>query len=406
MPINDMTHMCGTIAPNLVVHNSYAIFAGVELSHAVSQGQRKGRKVVRGDSAEELSWQEPNSPKLHAPPVDGLAAQAGTIGIEVVSEGCIHEIITEHNSAKPAAAELQMAESANADQGSPKLSSVELRDMSDREGLNTTSSAMPEQASRDGVHTEHAAAQQQPTTDKTAILIASGDLTRAEQEAKSLQKAASMQEADRVWYRERPVQLTIAGYTSIAFLYNCSDELTPLFAAAPASIGGIGLTASQLAAPLVFSGLVMMGYAVYGYPPFQKKYGAITGCRIGLLATAPFVLLIPVAHFASSSIVAAQVVLCVVLGLKGMAATNSFSASMILVNNAAPRHALGKVNGTGQMLASFVRAVGPALAGVVWGSTTQLGVSGAQFISFAAVAVLAGLTQFLYVFLKMPAGAD
>ena len=90
------------------------------------------------------------------------------------------------------------------------------------------------------------------------------------------------------------------------------------------------------------------------------------------------------------------------LACKAMAATNSFSASMILVNNAAPMHALGKVNGTGQMLASFVRAVGPALAGVVWGSTAQLGLPGSQFISFAFVAALACLTQFVYVFLKMP----
>lgn len=372
----------------------------------MSQGQRKGRKVLRGDSAEELSWQEPNSPKLHAPPVDGLAPQAGTIGIGVVNEGCIHDIITEHNSAEPAAAELQMAESGIAEPAASEMSSVELRDMNEAEGLDTSSSALPGQASGDHIHREHFAShQQQSNADETAILIATSDHNRAEEESDSFQQAAGMREADRVWYKERPVQLTIAGYTSIAFLYNCSDELTPLFAAAPSSIGGIGLTASQLAAPLVFSGLVMMCYAVYGYPPFQKKYGAITGCRIGLLATAPFVLLIPVAHFASSSIVAAQVVLCVVLGFKGMAATNSFSASMILVNNAAPRHALGKVNGTGQMLASFVRAVGPALAGVVWGSTTQLGVSGSQFISFAAVAALAALTQFLYVFLKMPAGA-
>lgn len=66
-----------------------------------------------------------------------------------------------------------------------------------------------------------------------------------------------------------------------------------------------------------------------------------------------------------------------------MAETTSFSSSLIVVNNAAPKHAMGKVNGTGQMLASFVRAVGPALAGVLWGGSMQLSFFGHQFLPFA-----------------------
>ena len=54
----------------------------------------------------------------------------------------------------------------------------------------------------------------------------------------------------------------VCRYGSIAFLYNFVDELTPLFAAAPPAIGGVGLLASQLAVPLVFCGVVLMIYAV------------------------------------------------------------------------------------------------------------------------------------------------
>ena len=189
-------------------------------------------------------------------------------------------------------------------------------------------------------------------------------------------------------------------YGSIAFLYNFADELTPLFAATPPATGGIGLLASQLAVPLVFCGIVLMAYAVYGYPWFQKKYGAKLSCRFGLIATAPFVLLIPVAHYFAWSVLASQLTLCAILGFKSMGATNAFSGSMILVNNAAPRHALGKVNGAGQMVASFVRAIGPAMAGVVWGFTTQLNLPQKQFLPFAFVSLVSLLTQFVYVFVK------
>lgn len=145
-----------------------------------------------------------------------------------------------------------------------------------------------------------------------------------------------------------------------------------------------------------------MIYAVYGYPWFQRKYGAKVSCRVGLTATAPFVLLIPIAHYFSWSVAAAQLMLCVILGFKSMGASNAFSGSMILVNNASPRHALGKVNGAGQMVASFVRAIGPAMAGIVWGSTTQLHTPGKQFFPFAFVSVVSLLTQLVYVFVKLP----
>ncbi len=92
--------------------------------------------------------------------------------------------------------------------------------------------------------------------------------------------------------------------------------------------------------------------------------------------------------------------LCLILGIRVMAETNSFSSSLIMVNNAAPKHAIGKVNGSGQMLASLVGALGPA--GVLWGSSIQLNIPGHQFIPFAAWSTVAAGTQFIYVVLKLP----
>lgn len=367
------------------------------------------------DSAEDLSNQAAETPK-HVFPLEDLAPQAGTVGIELVDQSFVGQVTSEHHEAmvemigtsEQSVAEQSSngshsAEADSAEQSRPGAM-CELQDISNAGQHMTMDSSshaadtMPSMNAvcRDSQDFETSSARQH------AVLIADSEEEHKERNTDSKQDSAAAREVDRVWFRERPVQLTIFGYTLIAFLYNCSDELIPLFAAAPPSIGGVGLLANQLAVPLVLSGVVLMWYAVYGYPWFQRKYGAIISCRIGLLATAPFILLIPVAHYFSASVVAAQVVLCLVLSCKAMAATNSFSASMILVNNAAPMHALGKVNGTGQMLASFVRAVGPALAGAVWGSTASLGLPGSQFISFTLVAVIACLTQFVYVFVKLP----
>ncbi|KAL0030922.1 hypothetical protein WJX79_001406 [Trebouxia sp. C0005] len=231
---------------------------------------------------------------------------------------------------------------------------------------------------------------------QTLVTISASQGTEPSSEQKQSRREAAAVDRQRVWYQERQVQLTILGYGSIAFL------LTPLFAAAPPAIGGVGLLASQLAVPLVFCGVVLMWYAVYGYPWFQRNYGAGFSCRVGLLVTAPTVLLIPVSHYFSWSVIAAQLALCLILGLKSMGAANAFSGSMILVNNASPKHAFGKVNGCGQMVASFVRAIGPAGAGLVWGGTAQLQLAGKHFMPFALVTAVALLTQLLYVFVKLP----
>jgi hypothetical protein len=44
------------------------------------------------------------------------------------------------------------------------------------------------------------------------------------------------------WYLQRRVTLTLGGYAFFALLSNFLDELTPLFASAPAAAGGLGLT--------------------------------------------------------------------------------------------------------------------------------------------------------------------
>ena len=62
------------------------------------------------------------------------------------------------------------------------------------------------------------------------------------------------------------VLLTLGGYGTIAFIYNLEDELMPLYASAPLSVGGLALATSQLAVPLILGGLSVALFALWGYP--------------------------------------------------------------------------------------------------------------------------------------------
>ena len=74
----------------------------------------------------------------------------------------------------------------------------------------------------------------------------------------------------------------------------------------------------------------------------------------------------------------------------------------VQVNTAAPREHIGAINGAGQTLASLVRAIGPALGGVLWGGVTSLHWPGAQALPFLCVSVSLLCCQGIYA--QLPSG--
>jgi glycerol uptake facilitator-like aquaporin len=120
-------------------------------------------------------------------------------------------------------------------------------------------------------------------------------------------------------------------------------------------------------------------------------------------------LLPPCASLFRGALGPSQALMFVAMGLKAITATNAFTACLILVNAAAPRHALGAVNGAGQSLASLVRALGPALGGLSWGLSSSLSAQHwwpawlpHQFVPFAGATAVALLTDVVYWGLRLP----
>ncbi|KAK9846301.1 hypothetical protein WJX81_001226 [Elliptochloris bilobata] len=197
--------------------------------------------------------------------------------------------------------------------------------------------------------------------------------------------------------RQRQVLLTLVGYGMIAMLFNLLDELTPLLASTPPSLGGLGLSPSQLAVPLAVSGIALVASAV-GFPPLARLLGTLATLKLGLWLAAP-----AAAGLAAPSLLpralgawAPQAALGAVLCAKSASSTLAFTASMILVNTAAPADQLGSVNGAGQALASLVRALGPASGGASWAASISLGPPIGQFLPFLSVAAAMLATQLLY----------
>lgn len=196
------------------------------------------------------------------------------------------------------------------------------------------------------------------------------------------------------WFRDRQCVLCLLGYGLCAFIFIQLDELLPLFAAAPVASGGLGLTPRGLSAPLAWNGLVVFLFTLLAYPPLVARWGLRFATRGGFWATAGATLAVPVASLAAPPL--SMVLLYAAVSARGAAAVTVFTSSMILVNRGAPFGQLGEVNGAGQALAALVRGLGPAIAGLEWGSSVRSSVAGSQFAAFVTVAATALLGVALY----------
>jgi hypothetical protein len=206
------------------------------------------------------------------------------------------------------------------------------------------------------------------------------------------------------WYKQKNVLLALEGYASIAFCFIMLDELIPIFASAPKEEGGLDFSPSELSGPLAFGGLVLVLWILFGYNWMNERFGIINTCKQGLYQTLPMTLMFPLC---SISFVPAMPMMWIAITVKYIAATNAFTSCLVLVNLVAPKESLGAVNGLGQTLASGVRALGPALAGIMWAGSIQvfnaLGqLWGHQFLPFSFVSFVAFLTLFIYRQVTVP----
>ncbi|MEW5298426.1 MAG: hypothetical protein WDW36_001550 [Sanguina aurantia] len=203
------------------------------------------------------------------------------------------------------------------------------------------------------------------------------------------------------WYRDRMICLAIAGYSLCCLLYCALDEVLPIFAAAPTSAGGLDLAVSELSWPLAFNGVILMGYSVLGFPPLQRRLGTQLLTRLGLVASTATCFIIPLIATCEPGSALAVAVLYTAMFLKAIGQSSAFTGSIIFVNAAPPKIQLGTVNGVGQTLASFVRGVGPAAAGILWSACISMRRPGQQFLPFVIVAVTALFTCWLYGYVRI-----
>ncbi|GAX74058.1 hypothetical protein CEUSTIGMA_g1508.t1 [Chlamydomonas eustigma] len=193
------------------------------------------------------------------------------------------------------------------------------------------------------------------------------------------------------WYTSRTVLLCIFSYGLTALLYAGMDEGFPLFATAPLSSSGLGMSETDLVAPLSTFGVTLMIFSGWGYAPMQRIFGTLALTRAGLVGSALACFMYPLVSVAQqrSHLVLANVLLYGGMVVRALCQACSFNGSIIMVNASPEPSELGQVNGLGQATASLVRGLGPALAGLIWAFSLSMHLDGQQFLMYGCVASIA-----------------
>ncbi|CAO3567743.1 unnamed protein product [Mortierella alpina] len=168
---------------------------------------------------------------------------------------------------------------------------------------------------------------------------------------------------------------TIVAYAMLALHSIVFEEVYTLYAVTPVSSHGLGWDAILLSTSLASMGLVQLLLQFVVYPKMERRFSAVLLFRVAQLMYACIYIAFPLIRaFAvdeddmetGGQIKRVRYLVMVGLVFKYVCSVFSYTSVMVMITNSSPAHLLGTVNGIGQTSASFMRAFGPALGGILW----------------------------------------
>ncbi|MCJ1396746.1 hypothetical protein MMC18_009638 [Xylographa bjoerkii] len=181
-------------------------------------------------------------------------------------------------------------------------------------------------------------------------------------------------------------------------------QLFPLFLSTPPSLnagasflffdGGLGLPSSTIGTFLAVFGIMGIMIQLLVYPRLQAYRGTLWVYRLAWImfpfayVIAPYLSLLP-----SQGLFRWLGISCVLV-IQVTARTFAIPSSVILLTNAAPsKKNLSTIHGAGNMLSSLSRAVGPAVAGWVFGLGVDKGTVGLVWWTYLTIIAFVGYWQ-------------
>ncbi|KAI6010769.1 major facilitator superfamily domain-containing protein [Pisolithus orientalis] len=181
-----------------------------------------------------------------------------------------------------------------------------------------------------------------------------------------------------------PNVLVAAGcYACLAFSDIASRTVLPVYFTVPIEMGGLGLGPSAIGTILSLQGLTSGVCQTLFFACLHDRLGPKNLYFLGSSLYFPAIILFPLTAWAARmrgldyivwALVGSQMILFVIAGF-------AFSVTFVYISAAAPNRAsIGATNGLAQMMASVMRALGPASANSAFSLSIQRHVMGGYFV--------------------------
>ncbi|KAH9450009.1 hypothetical protein MJO28_014262 [Puccinia striiformis f. sp. tritici] len=152
--------------------------------------------------------------------------------------------------------------------------------------------------------------------------------------------------------------------------------IVPLFSYTRVEDGGLGLTLDQIGMTLSSNGVVALVVQSVLFPILHRRLGAVQLHRFSRLSSPIAFIGLPIVRVIShsfpdqSSATTASIVgMIIVIAVKSIG-NMTIVCMALLINDSAPNHAsLGSINGLGQSVSSFARAISPLMVGKLFSIT-------------------------------------
>lgn len=146
---------------------------------------------------------------------------------------------------------------------------------------------------------------------------------------------------------------------------------------------------------LSVQGVIQMVATIVVFPIVQRKLGTLTTFRMVVLTYPLLYLLVPYLTLVPENL--RMPAIYSILVWKVTAQAFSFPANNIMLANSTPKRALGTFNGFAQSSASFARAVGPSLSGLLEAAGLSRGMLGLPWWFNACVALFGAILSLFMV---------
>ncbi|MCJ1384735.1 hypothetical protein MMC17_007853 [Xylographa soralifera] len=208
--------------------------------------------------------------------------------------------------------------------------------------------------------------------------------------------------AQPIWNRD--VRTTLISFALLPLHNAAFMQVFPLFLSTPPSPntgasllffdGGLGLSSSTIGTFLAAFGIVGIMIQLLLYPRLQAYRGTLWAYRLAWMMFPFAYVLAPYLSLLPPQGVPRWLGISSVLAIQITARTLAIPSSVILLTNVAPsKKDLGTVHGAGNMVSSLSRAVGPAVAGWVFGLGVDNEMVGLVWWTYMATVAFVGYWQ-------------